>query len=320
METNHIARIIRKYLSERFSKETEERVQRWIVNDNHQKEKEAASFDYWNELDVKPDADTYAALKRVNQRIGYKPTIRRSFSFPAKTIRMAALCLLLLIPAGGYLLYTSTKPIEVFAAYGEEKHLLLPDRSEVWLNAGTTLRYPRKFSKENRVIYLDGEAYFSVEKDESRPFIVETEMLTVKVLGTQFNIKAYSGEEKAVTTLKSGKVEVHTPAGSPQTLVPNDQLILHTGSSAVEVVKVAPAETDSWRRGELIFVNASFREICQTLEKRFKVTITDRTEDAYTQLYTVKFLKEESLEEIITVLQELIGFTCHRQGNQLIIK
>lgn len=87
----------------------------------------------------------------------------------------------------------------------------MPDSSEIWLNAGTAIKYPEKFSKAQRLVYLDGEAYFSVRKDVAKPFIVETSQLSVKVLGTRFNVKAYADDELVTTTLTSAKLKSPLP-------------------------------------------------------------------------------------------------------------
>lgn len=208
MNKNMITRILRKYLSGRFSSDTEERVQKWIIKDKDIEEKEKASLEYWNELEAKTDPDTELVLDRVNQRIGYKEIVHRPFY--QKLTRIAAVLIPLFMMAGGYLYYTSTqnKWIEISVAYGDKKHFLLPDSSEIWLNAGTVVKYPKEFSKVQRLVHLDGEAYFSIRKNTSKPFIVETSQLSVKVLGTKFNVKAYADDKLVTTTLTSGKVEV----------------------------------------------------------------------------------------------------------------
>lgn len=311
-----ITKIIHKYLSGRFPAETEKKVQQWIIKEKNNKEKENASFNYWNKLNVKSNSETYIALERVNKRINYKK--REKSTFYRNSIRIAAVWVLLLIPVGGYWSYITHSAIKVSVAYGEKKHLFLPDSSEVWLNAGTSIKYPRKFKKGKRLIQLDGEAYFSVKKDKSKPFIVETKQLHVKVLGTQFNIKAYSNEEKAITTLTSGKVEVSTLQKDTRILTPNKQLVFHTNTSKVEVTEISPSETDSWIKGELIFSNAPLKEIIQTLERHFNIPIIDHTETTFTQLYTIKFIESESLEEIMSVLQDFIGFTYEIQPDNKI--
>lgn len=197
MKKNIIARILRKYLSGRFSSDTEERVQKWIIKDKDIEEKEKASLEYWNALEAKADPDTELVLYRVNQRIDYKGIVHRPFR--QKLARIAAVLIPLFMMTGGYLYYTSTqnKWIEISVAYGDKKHFLLPDSSEIWLNAGTVVKYPKEFSKAQRLVHLDGEAYFSVRKDAGKPFIVETSRLSVKVLGTKFNVKAYADVKTA---------------------------------------------------------------------------------------------------------------------------
>lgn len=158
MEANSIVRIIRKYLSGRFSPETEEKVQRWIIKDKYPEEKEEASLAYWNEVEAKSDTDTYLALERVNKRISHQKM--RPLPLRQKIGRVAAVLIPLFILAGGYLYHTSTRNhlIEISAAYGEKKHLLLPDSSEIWLNAGTVIKYPKRFSDSQRTVHLNGEA------------------------------------------------------------------------------------------------------------------------------------------------------------------
>ncbi|RHL06668.1 MULTISPECIES: FecR family protein [Bacteroides] len=317
MDKNIITRIIRKYLSGRFSSDTEERVQKWIIKDKNIEEKEKASLEYWNELEAKTDPDTELVLDRVNQRIGYKEIVHRPFY--QKLARIAAVLIPLFMMTGGYLYYTSTqnKWIEISVAYGDKKHFLLPDSSEIWLNAGTVVKYPKEFSKVQRLVHLDGEAYFSIRKDTSKPFIVETSQLSVKVLGTKFNVKAYADDELVTTTLTSGKVEVIPPTQDPQILKPNEQLTYDKKTSAVNITEVSPTDTDGWITGKLIFSDAPFTEILQTLERRYNVTINHTMNIPASKQYTVRFLKNENLEEILSVLSEMIGFSYQKQGNKV---
>lgn len=317
MEQNRIFSIVLKYLSGSFSSETEEKVQKWIVKDKDRGEKEKASLAYWDGLETRADADTYTALERVNRRIGYMKV--RTASFYQKIVRVAAVVIPLLILSGGYLYYSSARSrlIEVSVAYGERKHLLLPDSSEVWLNAGTVLKYPRKFADNGRSVYLDGEGYFSVRKNAAKPFIVEASRLSVKVLGTRFNVKAYSDDENITATLTSGKVEVNAPTLKPRVLKPNEQLTYNRSTSYVSITEVPAADTDSWITGKLIFTNASLSEIRQTLERRYNVMIENATAIPASERYTVRFLKNESLDEVLNVLGDIAGFGYRKSGEKI---
>ena len=128
---NNIARIIRKFLSSRFPSETEEKVQKWIVKGKDTQAKEKASLDYWNKLEVKADSNTYTALERVNLRIGYNKEHLKNIASYRKFTRVAAVIIPFFL-LGGFLLYSLSvgdELIEVTAAYGEQKRLLLPDSS-----------------------------------------------------------------------------------------------------------------------------------------------------------------------------------------------
>lgn len=316
MENNTITRIIRKYLSARFAPETEEKVQKWIIKEKDLEEKEKAAFCYWQELPATADSDTYSALKRVNRRIGHQKTI----PLHRRMARIAAVLIPLFIIAGGYVYYQSAgnEWIETSVAYGEKKHFLLPDGSEIWLNAGSTVEYPKTFTDNRRLVRLDGEAYFSVKKDASKPFIVETSQITVKVLGTKFNVKAYADDAIVTATLTSGKVEVTPPSHSPQILKPNEQLTYDKNTSDIIITEIPTADTDSWVNGKLIFSNASFAEILHTLERRYNVAINIAAINVPpSKQYTIRFLKNENLEEILNVLKEMIDFDYLKQGDRI---
>ena len=315
-----ISAIIKRFLSQRFSPSTEERVQRWLLKDEHSEEKANASLEYWNELKNRVDPNTYAALERVNEKIGYIKR-KRSNSIRRKITGIAAVLVPVLLIAGSYFYYAynNNKLIEIHASYGERKHFFLPDSSEVWINAGTNLKYPKKFKADQRTLFLDGEAYFSVRENKDKPFIVETQQLSVKVLGTKFNVKAYSSETKTITTLTSGKVEVTTNKNDYRVLNPNEQLVFDHSNSIIDVTEIPSNETDSWRTGQLVFNDASFDEIMQTLERHFNTSIitgTNFTIDP-NKRYTVKFLKDEDIDMILMILEDVIGFSYQRNGSQI---
>lgn len=321
MENNNIARIIRKFLSSRFPSETEEKVQKWIVKGKDTQAKEKASLDYWNELEVKADSNTYTALERVNLRIGYNKEHLKNIVSYRKLTRVAAVIIPFFL-LGGFLLYSLSvgdELIEVTAAYGEQKRLLLPDSSEIWLNAGSSIIYPKTFAENKRLVTLDGEAYFIVSKDTTKPFIVETSQLSVKVLGTKFNVRAYADDERISTTLTSGKVEVYVRSQLPRILQPNERLTYDESTSHIDISTVESIDTDSWIKGRLFFTNATAEEIFRTLERRYNTTIENTLSIPATRRYTVKFLKDENLNEMLNILADIIGFTYQQNENKIII-
>lgn len=322
METknnNRASEIIRQFLGNRFSKKTEEKVQRWIIEEGHSEEKEKASLEYWDTLNEKPDAATYQALKRVSQRVGFtdrNPTIplRRRF------LRIAAIVVPVLVLVGGtYYFFQREQMIQVITAYGETKQIILPDSSEVWLNSGSTFQYPAKFKKETRLVSLDGEAYFSVRKDVSKPFVVNTNQLSVKVLGTEFNVKAYLDDSKTVATLNTGKIEINTVSNQSWILNPNEQLTYNNKTASIDITEVQANDISAWTNGQLFFTDASFTDILQTLERRFGVSFeTSLNIGVSAHGYTVKFLKDDNLEQILNVLEDVVGgFSYQEDGSKI---
>ena len=309
------------FLSARFPSETEEKVQKWIIKDKNQQAKAKASLDFWNELDVAADSTTYASLERVNLRTGYNKEHLTNIVSYQKFARIAAVIIPLFLFAGGMFYYLSphNEMIEVSVAYGEQKHLILPDSSEVWLNAGSTILYPETFAKDKRLVMLDGEAYFSVKKDTASPFIVEASQLSVKVLGTRFNVKAYPNDEKITTTLTSGKVEVSVQSQPPHILKPNEQLTYDKKSSDIHISMIDTNDTNCWIVGKLVFTNASAGEIFRTLERHYNTTIDNTTTIPTSKRYTVKFLKDESLDEILNILKDIIGFDYQQYEKKIVV-
>ena len=218
-----------------------------------------------------------------------------------------------------YYLSPHNEMIEVSVAYGEQKRLILPDSSEVWLNAGSTILYPETFAKDKRLVMLDGEAYFSVKKDTASPFIVEASQLSVKVLGTRFNVKAYPNDEKITTTLTSGKVEVSVQSQPPHILKPNEQLTYDKKSSDIHISMIDTNDTNCWIVGKLVFTNASAGEIFRTLERHYNTTIDNTTTIPASKRYTVKFLKDESLDEILNILKDIIGFDYQQYEKKIVV-
>lgn len=336
MEKKNITAIVRKYLANRFSPQTEERVQKWIIKDKDSEAKEKASQEYWDGLDAKAETNmcsnpnTLAALERVNLRIGYNKehldniaSYQKFSRFTFNFIRVAAIIVPLLI-IGGSLFYfipfsSRQEMIEISVAYGEQKHLFLPDSTEIWLNAGSSISYPKAFSKDERLVNLNGEAYFSVKRNTEKPFIVKAEQLSVKVLGTRFNVKAYPNEEQITTTLTSGKVEVDAFSRHPQILQPNEQLTYNKQTSDISISVVNAADAESWIQGQLIFNNANFEEIFRTLERRYNIVIDNTIKTSASKRYTVKFRKGESIDKVLDILADIIEFNYQQDGKRIVI-
>jgi transmembrane sensor len=178
-------------------------------------------------------------------------------------------------------------------AKGETYQLRLSDGSKVWLNAESSLTYRTSLrggksdesdingvsanEKDFRRVKLTGEAYFEIEKDSVRPFIVESEGQEVKVLGTHFNIKAYADEKTVVTTLLEGSVDVRR-SSLPASSINQVELVLKPGEQALNTgnIKVEKADTEAavaWKAGHIVFKDKSLEDIMRELSRWYNVSV-----------------------------------------------
>ncbi len=316
--------MLRLYLRDRYALETEEKVQQWLAKNPETEELEQASKEYWDSINTGKDATTFEALKRVNTKIGIHSPEKKTV--PLKVLLRVAAVFILLVGISGVWFYlqhqSSPAMVEISVAYGETKQVTLPDQTEVWLNAGSSLKYPSEFNQKLRSVRLTGEAFFSVTKNQSKPFVVETKNLAVKVLGTKFNLKAYTDEYQTVATLQEGKIEVQTVKNQKQQMEPNEQLVYNSETSTLKVAKINAEDIPDWKSGNLLFSEATLGEILQTLERRFNISFdTDKSIDLSTERYTIKFEREETPAQILQVLADMSGnFSYSSKSGQITLK
>lgn len=158
---------------------------------------------------------------------------------------------------------------------GEKLSVVLPDGSTVRLNAESSIQFPEKFSNENRLVKLSGEAFFEVTKDSVRPFIIQSQQVTTTVLGTSFNLKAFDNEEISIT-VATGRVQVETVSykGIDKVfLSPNERAICKKNRAPIQVDKVDARDYYAWTEGILQFNNDSLNEVIGMLARWYNVPI-----------------------------------------------
>lgn len=162
---------------------------------------------------------------------------------------------------------------------GGEFKVVLEDSTEVWLNSETTLRYPEVFGPEERRVEVIGEAYFSVRRDTSRPFIVESKGQAVRVYGTTFNIRSYNDDEITYTTLETGSISLRKTdePGGEIFLSPGHQALFDRNAKTVDMKVVDPAIITCWRNGQFVFEEQPLKNIMKDLARwyDFEYEFTD---------------------------------------------
>ena len=244
-------------------------------------------------------------------------------SLRTELIKIAAVVAITL--GGSYFYYQSSLEKELMAMQtitvpaGQRINITLVDGTNVWLNARTSLSYPVKFGKNNRQVVLDGEAYFDVTKDKSKPFIVQTDNYNVEVLGTQFDVNAYSETGEFETTLMSGSVKVASASDSTQkiTLKPNNKVFLQDGK--LHVTAVDDYNPYRWKEGLICFKNETFTSIMKDFEKYYGLTIQVKNKNVFKYVYTGKFRQTDGIDYALRLLQKDIKFTYQRDDENQII-
>jgi len=195
---------------------------------------------------------------------------------------------------------------------GGQYKLSLPDGTKVWLNAASSLTYPISFRwlKERR-IELNGEAYFEVAKDKLHPFLVQSKTQTVKVLGTRFNISAYSDDQFTNTTLLEGSVQVNQI-----TLKPGQQAV--NSGTAIKVNVVDPNDVIAWKEGEFSFRNEPLQNIMKKISRWYNMDVVYQNKEAGKQIFGGTISKYGKISQILHVL-ELTGDVKFRVEGKTII-
>lgn len=246
--------------------------------------------------------ESYALLKkRLPQKEQRMFRMHRMRVF-AMVAAVALLC------AMGWMVYEYMRPagMHTVSTLAECRSIKLPDGTEVTLNHFSSLTYPERFRGEYRKVTLKGEGCFEVSKDKKHPFIVQAEVVKVRVLGTHFNIEAYPDNPEVKATLFEGSVAVST-AHHPEGIVlhPNESAIYNkVEKSLTRKTEENVSEKIAWQNGIFIFNRLPLQEIARKLSNSFGVEIKIENEELRNYRLTARFSNGESLEDILYLLQQ----------------
>ncbi len=192
--------------------------------------------------------------------------------------------------------------VEISAPEGSRVEFLLPDSTSGWLNSGSKLKYPPVFTK-HRNVQLSGEAYFEVKHLSNSDFVVSVSDLDVKVLGTKFDISAYTDDAFTNVILKEGKVEVNgKTAGFHQVLFPNEKISYDHCLKNLKVGKVEADDFIAWKDGFLVIDNEPLGQVAGRIERWYNAEIVIKDEKLKNYRFKATF-KDEPLEEVLRLIE-----------------
>lgn len=204
--------------------------------------------------------------------------------------------------------------------YGKRSQLTLSDGSKVWINSGSRLVYPAIFKGDKREVYLQGEAIFEVAHNENKPFRVLSDHQEIEVLGTVFNVSAYSGETVNHTVLKSGSVRINykeAKAGSVK-IKPRTMSSINLETREINKTEVNPDDYFSWREGYLTLKNENLKSIFTKLSRYYNVKIEFEEELIAEKTFSGRLDLKEDVERVLNLL-ETSGFQFERKEGKILV-
>ncbi|MCM0717162.1 FecR domain-containing protein [Parabacteroides sp. W1-Q-101] len=308
--------LLNKYIAGDATPEEKEEVARWLDADKKNM-KEFLALRKLYDISIWQQEQTPVAKDKLS--LGNKRWTLRSASF--ELAKVAAIFILAFTIVYSFLINEdndSAKMQTIFVPPGQRAELTLTDGTKVWLNAKTTFTFPDKFTANNRRVTLDGEGYFDVTKNPEKPFIVNTERYDIKVMGTEFNVTAYSGSSVFETSLLKGAVEVFSPAKDTKvSLEPHMRTYEENG-----ILKKDTIEHENyflWKEGLICFYDEPVDKMIKKLQLYYDVKIDVQNKTLLNNRYSGKFRTKDSVEHVLKVLQLNNKFSYEKDNDRNLI-
>lgn len=320
MSRSDLSDLLERYARRETSPEEDIRVEEWLAKHPEHE----SSWDRMSETGRKQWLDRlWTDIETSTNAPG------KIIPLPARRIRWAAIASVaaILLVSIGFWWFNQSASITIAPSgfstistkAAEKKSVLLADGSTVWLNAGSSLKYPGKFSDKTREVYLDGEAYFDIKHDEEKTFIVHTGKVLTTVLGTAFNIISGDHDSLVTVTVTRGKVKVSEGETLLGFLTPNQQISYNILNSEIKKSTVDAAVAISWKSDDLLFDDITFAEAAEIISKRFQVKIEFANDDIRNCRFTGTALSGKNPDEILKVICAFNNATATRNPDGSII-
>jgi ferric-dicitrate binding protein FerR (iron transport regulator) len=330
-EGRDIKSITEKYIKGKCTPEELEEAMSLLADPWNNLELRPTLFEYWineeksgaNEI---PAEDLSNILDKVHHRINLEQDQKPKGRIKKLIITVSKIAAILII---GLLLglsvqyFKKAEPVYFTSIVpkGSVSQMVLPDNTIVYLNAGSQLKYTVE-GQGKREVFLDGEAWFDVTKNDKKPFVVHTPFYDVKVLGTQFNVKAYKTDCEIVTTLEEGNVQIASSENfkiaENKTLRPGEQLVYNRQNKTINVKDVETRMFTAWKDNKLIFINMNLKELFVVLERKYGVEI-ETSDNMILNYHYDGTIKDETILEVLDLLNETLPIKYKIEGQTILI-
>jgi hypothetical protein len=211
--------------------------------------------------------------------------------------------------------------IKVVMPYGKQTSLQLPDGTTVYINAGSELLFPEKFTNSNRKVYLIGEAFFDVVENKEQPFIVHTKDIDITVTGTTFNVSAYNDNDFIQTVLVSGAINVNknTLFGRSVNVKPGESVLFNREENSINTSMVETDHYTSWIYGYIICKNISIKDLARKIERYYNYKI-EFTRDVSEITFSGKLDFKQDIEDVLNTVAFASSLKLEIKDNKVLIK
>lgn len=310
MEKNNYIKTLDRFLQGQISGQEEKNLFEWFRTPNAKDELFSFYQEHLEKASDQLDKDIQQRMfDNIRLKIKEADQARqiRKLSFRYRIAQVAAACILICF---GFSLYSlqerqevSSDDLIVKVDRGQKASMELPDGTLVWLNSDTKMKYNNTYNHKDRIVKLDGEAYFEVAKNRDKPFIVQVSDMEIEALGTSFNVKAYATDDHISATLMEGSVAV-TSDNDRILLIPNENIFYNRNThESVKTTLYNTALISAWRSGRIAFSGETLGEAAVMLERLYNLRIVFETEDVkeYTFLGTIKNNSLSNVFEIMSL-------------------
>ena len=329
-----IKEIVNKYMKGECSREELEAALKLFDDPYHNLALRPTLYSQWNktqegaQTELKEE-ESSSIIDTIHHRIHSeqenKPRKSRALILIGTVSKIAAILIIGLLL--GLSVQYLQKPEPVYytsiAPKGSISQMILPDNTMVFLNSGSEIKYAVNNTSGRREVFLDGEAWFDVARNEKKPFVVNTPFYAVKVLGTRFNVKAYKTDEVVATTLEEGSIEVLSSGNGKlngnKILKPGQQFIYNQTTGTVRTEHVSTRLFTSWKENKLIFINMNLEKLIVLLERKYGVDI-EVDDNIILDYHYDGTIKNETIIEVLDLLKETLPIRYKIEGQKVIIQ
>ncbi|MFC1555668.1 FecR family protein [candidate division KSB1 bacterium] len=323
-------------------------IESWIYTDS----KNQALYDSLKEIYNSsarplPKSDAEAAFRKVMDKAAEKPRyvhqnqsqsargdqkqVSVVYNMPVRRILAyaAVLIMLVLVPSlysvldrEGSVAFNDADLISVIVEHGKAENLTLPDGTEITLDSGSEFKYPETFTGDTREVFLSGEAFFKVESNPQKPFIVHAENAHIEVLGTQFNVRAWELSGYVSVVVSEGKVSLQEENGSDENsvIIEKNQLSYLTRNGTIAApVAVNSSSYTTWINREITFHNVKLLEVTEQIERWYGLSI-EFEQASYLELKVSVNIRNRPVDEILNLIEVLTDLEYEQDGSIVIFK